>query len=444
MGCSVFKIYLRLTNFLHIFLDLISLDGQAFINVVAKFMVEFPNSRFLNRKTQPSMFTLVLLASISALAMNSFLPSLPNMAEHFGSSTSIMGLSVGIYLGASAVFQILVGPLSDRIGRRTVSLWALVIFILVSFACVYAPNTESFMVLRGLQAIAACTFVLARAIVRDTTETQASGSKIAYISMGTAICPMFGPALGGLMGGWFGWEANFWFIGGLGILILIVAYFDLGETVPENTSGFREQFSEYPELLKSRRFWGYCLASAFGAGAFFAYLGGGPFVGSIVYNLSPEKLGLYFGAPAIGYFLGNFLSGRYTTRFGIDAMILWGLWIIFSGLSLSMVFSYLGYGSVETFFGFMILVGLGNGLSIPNSTAGMLSVRPHLAGTASGLGGAMMIAIGAALSTLAGAFLVPGSNEMPLLLLMWFSSLSGVGVILYVRLRNKKLQTFVS
>ena len=435
---------MRLTNFLHIFLDLISLDGQAFINVVAKFMVEFPNSRFLNRKTQPSMFTLVLLASISALAMNSFLPSLPNMAEHFGSSTSIMGLSVGIYLGASAVFQILVGPLSDRIGRRTVSLWALVIFILVSFACVYAPNTESFMVLRGLQAIAACTFVLARAIVRDTTETQASGSKIAYISMGTAICPMFGPALGGLMGGWFGWEANFWFIGGLGILILIVAYFDLGETVPENTSGFREQFSEYPELLKSRRFWGYCLASAFGAGAFFAYLGGGPFVGSIVYNLSPEKLGLYFGAPAIGYFLGNFLSGRYTTRFGIDAMILWGLWIIFSGLSLSMVFSYLGYGSVETFFGFMILVGLGNGLSIPNSTAGMLSVRPHLAGTASGLGGAMMIAIGAALSTLAGAFLVPGSNEMPLLLLMWFSSLSGVGVILYVRLRNKKLQTFVA
>ena len=444
MGFFVFKIYLRLTNFLHIFHDLISLDGQAFINVVAKFMVEFPNSRFLNRKTQPSMFTLVLLASISALAMNSFLPSLPNMAEHFGSSTSIMGLSVGIYLGASAVFQILVGPLSDRIGRRTVSLWALVIFILVSFACVYAPNTESFMALRGLQAIAACTFVLARAIVRDTTETQASGSKIAYISMGTAICPMFGPALGGLMGGWFGWEANFWFIGGLGILILIVAYFDLGETVPENTSGFREQFSEYPELLKSRRFWGYCLASAFGAGAFFAYLGGGPFVGSIVYNLSPEKLGLYFGAPAIGYFLGNFLSGRYTTRFGIDAMILWGLWIIFSGLSLSMVFSYLGYGSVETFFGFMILVGLGNGLSIPNSTAGMLSVRPHLAGTASGLGGAMMIAIGAALSTLAGAFLVPGSNEMPLLLLMWFSALSGVGVILYVRLRNKKLQTFVS
>ena len=403
-------------------------------------MVEFSKPVFLNRETQPSMLTLVLLASISALAMNSFLPSLPNMAEHFGSSTALMGLSVGVYLGTSAIFQILVGPLSDRIGRRTVSLWALIIFSIVSILCVYAPNTFVFMFLRALQAIAACTFVVARAVVRDTTETQASGSKIAYISMGTAICPMFGPALGGLLDGWFGWEANFWFIGGLGFFILLITYFDLGETVPESTQGFRQQFSEYPELLLSRRFWGYCLASAFGAGAFFAYLGGGPFVGSIVYNLSPEMLGLYFGAPAIGYFFGNFLSGRFTIRFGIDAMILWGLWIIFSGLSLSMVCSYVGYGTVETFFGFMIFVGLGNGLTIPNATAGMLSVRPHLAGTASGLGGAMMIAIGAALSTLAGAFLVPGSNEMPLLMLMWFSSLSGVAVIIYVRQRNKKLK----
>ena len=403
-------------------------------------MVKFSKPVFLNRETQPSMLTLVLLASISALAMNSFLPSLPNMAEHFGSSTALMGLSVGVYLGTSAIFQILVGPLSDRIGRRTVSLWALIIFSVVSISCVYAPNTFVFMFLRALQAIAACTFVVARAVVRDTTETQASGSKIAYISMGTAICPMFGPALGGFLDGWFGWEANFWFIGGLGFFILLIAYFDLGETVPESTQGFRQQFSEYPELLLSRRFWGYCLASAFGAGAFFAYLGGGPFVGSIVYNLSPEMLGLYFGAPAIGYFFGNFLSGRFTIRFGIDAMILWGLWIIFSGLSLSMVCSYVGYGTVETFFGFMIFVGLGNGLTIPNATAGMLSVRPHLAGTASGLGGAMMIAIGAALSTLAGAFLVPGSNEMPLLMLMWFSSLSGVAVIIYVRQRNKKLK----
>ena len=84
-------------------------------------MIELSKSRFFDRKTQPSMFTLVLLASISMLAMNSFLPSLPSMALHFGTTTAVMGLSVAIYLGSSAVLQIFVGPLSDKIGRRPAS-----------------------------------------------------------------------------------------------------------------------------------------------------------------------------------------------------------------------------------------------------------------------------------------------------------------------------------
>ena len=402
-------------------------------------MTEFPKSRFLDRKTQPSMLTLVLLASISMLAMNSFLPSLPSMATHFGTTTAIMGLSVAIYLGSSAVLQILVGPLSDKIGRRPALLWSLGIFIFASFACVFAQDTAVFMTLRAIQAFAACTMVLSRAIVRDTNDTQTSASKIAYIAMGMAITPMFAPALGGFLDNWFGWQANFWMLGGVGTLIWILTYFDQGETVPSSTEGFREQLKEYPELLTSRRFWGYCLASAFSGGAYFAYLGGGPFVGSVVFNLSPEQLGIYFGTPAIGYFAGNFISGRYSVRFGIDAMILSGLNIILVGMTLSLILSYLGYASVNSFFGFMIFVGLGNGLCLPNATAGMLSVRPHLAGAASGLGGSISIAGGAALSTVAGAILVPGSTEMPLLLLMWASSLAGVILILSVRRRNKKL-----
>ena len=109
-------------------------------------MTELSKSRFFDRKTQPSMFTLVLLASISMLAMNSFLPSLPSMALHFGTTTAVMGLSVAIYLGSSAVLQILVGPLSDKIGRRPALLWSLGIFIFASFACIFAQTTATFMV----------------------------------------------------------------------------------------------------------------------------------------------------------------------------------------------------------------------------------------------------------------------------------------------------------
>ena len=227
-------------------------------------------------------------------------------------------------------------------------------------------------------------------------------------------------------------------IGGVGTLIWVVTYFDQGETVLPSTQGFQKQLKEYTELLASRRFWGYGLASAFGAGAFFAYLGGGPFVGSDVFHLSPEKLGLYFGTPAIGYFAGNFISGRYSLRLSIDYMILIGLIAIFIGMSLSMLLSFFGQSSAMSFFGCLIFVGFGNGLCLPNATAGMLSVRPHLAGAASGLGGSISIAGGAGLSTLAGLVLAPGSTEMPLLILMWASSLLGLIMALLVQRLNKE------
>ena len=163
------------------------------------------------------------------------------MATHFGTTTAIMGLSVAIYLGSSAVLQILVGPLSDKIGRRPALLWSLGIFIFASFACVFAHDTAVFMILRAIQAFAACTMVLSRAIVRDTNDTQTSASKIAYIAMGMAITPMFAPALGGFLDNWFGWRANFWMIGGVGTLIWVVTYFDQGETVPPSTQGFQKQ-----------------------------------------------------------------------------------------------------------------------------------------------------------------------------------------------------------
>ena len=185
-------------------------------------MNEKPASRFLDNSTQPSLLTLMLLASISALAMNSFLPTLDIMASFFNTSTAIMGLSVGIYLGSSAIFQILAGPLSDNVGRRTVSIGALIIFIVASLGCIYSTSVENFMIFRAVQAASACLMVIARAIVRDTTSTEKSGARIAYISLGMAISPMLGPAIGGFLGGLFGWEANFWLIVLLGLLALVI------------------------------------------------------------------------------------------------------------------------------------------------------------------------------------------------------------------------------
>ena len=386
------------------------------------------------------MATLILLSSISALAMNMFLPSLPRMAVHFNSTPAIVGLSVGIYLGASAILQLAAGPLSDLFGRRPVALWALGIFALTSILIIYAPNIHVFLALRAVQALSACCVVISRAIVRDTTETSESGSKIGYVTMGMAIVPMLSPALGGFLDGWLGWQANFWFLAIMGGVIWLICFLDQGETAAPSSHKITSQFAEYAELLKARRFWGYCISSALGAGTFFAFLGGGPFVGSVVFNLTPEALGIYIGVPAIGYIIGNFLSGRFSKQIGIDKMVLWGLLITMVGMSLSLMVSYGGYGTATSFFGFMTFVGLGNGITMPNATAGMLSVRPHLAGAASGLGGAIMIGGGAALSAASGLILKPGSSEMPLVCLMWLSAAGGVLCILYVRRRNATLR----
>ncbi len=402
-------------------------------------MTSFDPPRLFDRQTQPHIFTLVLLASISALAMNIFLPSLPNMATHFATTPAVMGLTVGIYLAASAVIQIFCGPISDAIGRRPVILWSLAIFTIASLLTPFAPNVQIFLTLRAVQAMSACCMVLSRAIIRDTTDTNASGSKIAYVTMGMSVVPMLSPAVGGFLDGTTGWQGSFFLTGGIGVVLLLVCYFDLGETAPATQNSMKQQLKEYPELLTSPRFWGYCMASTLGSGSFFAYLGGAPFVGSEVFGLSPSTLGLYFGAPAVGYFVGNFLSGRYSMTFGIDAMATWGLTVTAGGLSISLLIAYVGTSTPLSFFGGMVAIGVGNGLTLPNSSAGMLSVRPKLAGSASGLGSAIMIGGGALLSALAGVMLDGATSDKPLLWIMWVPAVLGIIVILMTARRNRRM-----
>ncbi len=402
-------------------------------------MSERPASRFLDRDTPPHLATLILLAGLSALSMNIFLPSLPGMTAYFDTEYRLMQLSVALYLGVNALLQIVVGPISDRFGRRPVLLWCTAAFILATLGCIFAPSVEVFLTFRMAQAVIVVGMVLSRAVVRDIVPQAQAASMIGWVTMGMAIVPMAGPAIGGVLDEAFGWKANFWMLLLLGVGVLWLTWRDLGETAQRTSSSFRAQIAEYPELLTSRRFWGYSMTAGFASGAFFAYLGGAPFVGSEVFGLAPAELGLYFGAPAVGYAVGNGISGRYSVRFGINAMILWGTILTLGGLTLSIAIFLAGLGSAETFFGFVCFVGLGNGMVLPNATSGLLSVRPHLAGTASGLGGAIMIGGGAALSALAGLLLAPGTGPWPLLWIMLATSALSVASIVFVIHRERDL-----
>ncbi|WP_422029470.1 multidrug effflux MFS transporter [Roseovarius sp.] len=399
-----------------------------------------PPRRFLDRTTPPHVLTLITLSALAALAMNIFLPSLPAMATHFGTDYRVMQLSVALYLGVNAVLQLFVGAISDRIGRRPVLLAGVAIFLLATLGCIFATSTVMFLVFRMFQAAIVTALVLSRAVVRDMVPEAQAASMIGYVTMGMAVAPMVGPAIGGGLASVFGWQAGFWALFVIGCVTLWLTWSDLGETAPSRAgTTFRDELRDYPELLKSPRFWGYTATLGLSSGSFFAYLGGAPYVGDQVFGLDQATFGLFFGAPAVGYFCGNFLAGRFSVQVGINRMVLWGSMIVAAGVSLSLLLFELGLGTPYTFFGLMTCVGLGNGMAIPNATSGALSVRPHLAGTASGLSGSLMIGLGAGLSALAGALLTPGAGAAPLLWIMVVTAIGAICSIGLVIRREKRL-----
>lgn len=398
-----------------------------------------PPIHFLDRNTPPHIATLILVAGLAALSLNIFLPSLTAMAAHFGVDYSLMQLSVAAYLGMTAMLQLVIGPVSDRFGRRPVLLTATAIFIAATLGALYAPNFTIFLICRLIQATIASGFAIGRAVVRDMVPPEKAASMIGYVTMGMSLVPMVGPAIGGWLDTAFGWQGSFWLLAMGGVLIFALLWADLGETATRRSTSFAAQFRAYPALFRSQHFWAYCLAAATASGAFFAFLGGAPYVGDTFYNMDSATLGFYFAAPAIGYMAGNFASGRYATRIGINRMVMIGAVVTTVGLGLLALLVAAGWTGPNVFFGFVICVGLGNGIMLPSANAGLLSVRPELAGSAAGLGGAITIGGGAALSMLAGVMLTPTSGPLPLVLIMLASSAASILCVLWVIRREKAI-----
>ncbi|TRW97258.1 multidrug effflux MFS transporter [Paracoccus sp. M683] len=390
-------------------------------------------------RNPPHTITLVALSGVSALSMNVFLPSLPGMAQYFDVDYAVMQLSVSGYIAASAVLQLLAGPISDRMGRRPVMLGGLIIFLLATIGTLVAQSAGVFLVFRMIQAVITVGMLVPRAAIRDMYSGDRAASMIGYVTMGMAIVPMIAPIVGGVLDQAIGWKANFALMGLLGLAVLIWAWRDMGETVRDGGVPLAQQIANYPLVLRSVRFWGYCLAATLSSGAFFAYLGGAPFVGQHVFGLTPAQVGYYFAAPSIGYLIGNFLSARFAARIGLVRMILAGALVCFVALSAGLIADLAGSHEPLLFFGAIAFMGLGNGLVLPNANAGMMNVRPELAGTASGLGGAMAIAGGAVLSALAGALLHEDSGATPLLAIMTVSALGSLLAVLWVIHRERVL-----
>ena len=264
---------------------------------------------FLDRTTPPHIFTLVMMAGLSALTMNLFLPSMPSIASYYQADYALVQLAISGYLAFTGLLQLIIGPLSDRYGRRPVMIVSLVIFLVATALAPFAPTIETFLAIRMIQAGVVSGMVLSRAIVRDMVSTDKAASMIGYVTMGMTLAPMIGPALGGVMDEMFGWQSTFGLLFAFGLAALALTVWDLGETNVNRSTSMLRQFGAYPELVRSRRFWGYTLTATFASGAFFSFLGGGPFVASEILDMSPSELGSILSS-ALWHLGGHFLFPR--------------------------------------------------------------------------------------------------------------------------------------
>ena len=358
-------------------------------------------------QTPPHIATLILVTGLAVLSLNMFLPSLARIAGEFQVDYGLANLSIAAYLAVSAVLQIVMGPLSDRYGRRPVMLVSLLVFGLASIGCVLAQDIWVFLGFRLLQGTVVAGAVVSRAAVRDMHSTAEAASKLGYISMAMALAPMLGPMLGGFLDMAFGWRSGFVLYSLLGFAMLAVSWGDWGETNSQRSATFGAQMRTYPQLFSSRRFWGYSFCASFSVGGFYAFITGAPMVAEAWFDLSPAMLGLGIGIITWGFMAGNFVTGRLASRVRLLTLIIAGRCFSLAGPLGGLLLFLAGQGSLWVFFGAAVFVGFGNGLTIANATAGLMSVRPSLAGSASGLSGAMMVALGAVLTSLTGALVSP-------------------------------------
>jgi len=353
----------------------------------------------------PSLGILIAVTALGPMALNIFIPSMPGLTQVFGVDYGTIQLTLTLYLLGLGVAQLFMGPLSDRFGRRPVLLGGIGLFLCGSLAAALAGSITTLIAARIVQAVGGCAGIaVGRAIVRDTHDREQSASMIGYITMAMVVAPMLAPLIGGYLDHWLGWRSTFFAVLAVGALVLALAWALLHETHHNRTleASPLAMIGGFGLLLRDAAFVGYAVNVSFTTAVFFAFLAGAPYIMIEIMDRPSSEYGLYFMMNAVSYMAGNFASGRLATRVGAERMIFTGSVLALAGVGLLTALA-LGTTMVPfSLFGPVMLVGVANGLCLPSATASAISLRPELAGTASGLLGFLQMMVGALATLLVG------------------------------------------
>ncbi|MFJ6013233.1 multidrug effflux MFS transporter [Streptomyces sp. NPDC092952] len=357
------------------------------------------------------LVTLVLggLTALPPLSMDMYLPALPEVTESLSAPASTVQLTLTACLTGMALGQVVVGPMSDRWGRRTPLLLGMIVYVVATAICVFAPTAGLLIAFRTLQGLAgAAGIVIARAVVRDLYDGVEMARFFSTLMLISGAAPVVAPLIGGQVLRFTDWRGVFAVLTVVGLALTLVVWKWLHETLPpgeRHTGGVGEALRTMRGLLADRVFTGYTIAGSLAFAVLFSYISASPFVVQEIYGASPQTFSLLFGVNSVGMVIVGQINGKLLVgRFSLDKVLTVGLTVIVlaaTALLLMTTGVFGDVGLVPVASGLFVMMAA-MGLATPNTNAQALMRTKHAAGSASALLGTSSFLIGAVASPLVG------------------------------------------
>jgi DHA1 family bicyclomycin/chloramphenicol resistance-like MFS transporter len=352
------------------------------------------------------VFVLGALAAIGSVSIDMYLPALPSITRDLRASASETQLTLTSCLLGLAAGQVLIGSLSDRLGRRRPLLAGIALFVVASAACALATSVPALIVLRFVQGFAgAGGIVVGRAVVADLYPGPAAARFFSLLMLVTGVAPIAGPVLGGAVLTLTSWRGIFIGVAVLGLLLLLLTSLGLQETLPaehRRQGGMRDTGNALRGLFANRRFLGYALVTGLMSGAVFSYVAGSPFVLQNIYGASPQLYGAIFGCNAVGMVVASQINGWLVGRTSPRVLLRAGLLGSATGGIMLLGATVAGTLGVWSVVLPLMLLMTSAGFVLPNTMALGLAEQSRAAGSASALMGVFQFTSGAAIAPLVG------------------------------------------
>ncbi|WP_240639369.1 multidrug effflux MFS transporter [Micromonospora ureilytica] len=392
-----------------------------------------PGDLMTNRQRAQLVLVLGALIAIGPLTIDMYLPALPAITAGLQTTETAVQLTLTGTLVGLALGQLLIGPLSDVVGRRVPLLAGLAAHIVASVLCVFAPNIAVLGGLRVLQGLGvAAATVVATAVVRDLFSGASFARIFSRLMLVMGLAPILAPTLGSGLLGWTDWRGVFAALAVLGALLIVVAAFRLPETLPvarRRHGGVSATLRDYRGLLNDRAFVGLVLVAGLAMAALFAYVSGSSFVLQQEYGLDEQQFGIAFGAGAVGLIGATQFNVRLLRRYTPQQILVSALIAGTAAGLLLVMFAATGIGGLGTLLASLWLVLAAAGLALPNAPALAMSRHSEAAGTAAAMLGAVQFGIGAVSAPLAGLF---GTGSVPMAIVIAGGMAAALVVMLFV------------